>query len=74
MSLNIHSKSNITQRAQYIWQKLGDIPTDDDGNIEEAFHSFSVGTNREQIWHWIERTFNISVHELMFPSEHNQKK
>lgn len=31
--------------------------------IEEEWHGFSVGTFREDIWHWFEETFNVSVAE-----------
>lgn len=53
--------------AQKIWDRLGDIPVDDNGALQEKFEHFTVGTNRVVVWHWIEATFGISVAEtLMF--------
>lgn len=44
-----------------LWKTLGDTPVNDDGDIEEAWHIFPVGTNREDIWQWFEEKFNLSV-------------
>lgn len=49
-----------------LWKILGDIPVTDDGDIELQFLHFPVATDREEIWHWFENTFHISVYELMF--------
>jgi len=48
-----------------LWQQLGDIPVNNDGDIEEAFYDFAIGTDREEIWHWIEETYNVSVGDIM---------
>lgn len=54
--------------AKHLWRILGDIPIDDDEEIEEQFLTFEVGTDRYEIWSWFEYYFNLSVHEdLMFP-------
>ena len=51
--------------AKGIWQELGDIPVNEDGEIEEEWNTgmqwFSEGTDREEIWHWFEDFFNLSV-------------
>lgn len=44
-----------------LWSLLGDVPVDDEGNIERRFSVFlpytlfPVGTPREDIWHWFEQ-------------------
>ena len=48
-----------------LWKHLGDVPVDDDGITQEAFHNFPAGTNRETIWRWLESTFGVSVADLM---------
>jgi hypothetical protein len=53
-----------------LWAALGDIPIDDDEAIDIPFLHFLKGTDRYEIWHWFEDTFDISVHELMYPNEH----
>ena len=53
--------------AQFYWDVLGNVPVNEDGEIEEDFYEFSEGTDREEIWHWLEYTFNISVaKDLMY--------
>lgn len=55
------------KNAEKLWEQLGDIPIDDDECIKEEFIGFQPGTHREDIWHWFESTFNLSVAEdLMF--------
>lgn len=45
-----------------LWREFGDIPMNPDTEcIEEEWNDFSIGTHREEIWHWFEETFNISV-------------
>ena len=44
--------------------------------IEQAWHGFSAGTHREEIWHcwhWFEETFQISVAQaLMYSGNPNR--
>ena len=54
--------------AEDLWQELGNVPVNDDGEIQEPFHQFSIGTHREAIWHWLEEEFGVAVHDLMFPA------
>jgi len=58
---------NLNRRAEEIWEKLGDVPIDEDECIDEVFMDFDIGTHREDIWHWIEEKFDVSVAtDLMF--------
>ncbi len=54
-------KQTVTTLCQEIWDDLGNIPVDDDGCIEEDWREFDKGTDRQDIWHWFESTWNISV-------------
>ena len=50
-----------------LWSRLGDIPMNPETEcIEEPFMHFPIGTHREEIWHWFEETFNVSVADLMY--------
>lgn len=52
-----------------LWEEFGDVPMNPETEcIEEAWRDFPIGTHREDIWHWFESTFNVRVHDLMFPS------
>ena len=57
-----------------LWTEFGDIPMNPETEcIEQAWHGFSAGTHREEIWHWFEETFQISVAEdLMYPDNTNR--
>lgn len=56
--------------AQYVWKMLGDVPVNDDGNIQVDFFEWPIGTHREEIWHDIEEKYDVLIHELMYPQEH----
>jgi len=47
--------------AKFLWNKLGDVPSNDDGEIENPFLHFPSGTECEEVWHWFEETFELSV-------------
>lgn len=48
------------------WDKLRDVPVDDDGEIENAFEHFEIGTDVEDIWHWFEWFFDITIGKEIF--------
>lgn len=65
---------NFTNKeiALELWRRFGDVPMNPDTEeIEEDWNGFLRGTFREDIWHWFEETFDISVAEdLMEQDEH----
>jgi len=54
----------MTEQARRIWKEGKNIPINDDDEIDVAWMEFPKGTPREDIWHWIEETFDISIAEL----------
>lgn len=47
-----------------LWEEFGEIPMDPETEeIEESWKHFIPGTHREDIWHWFEEQFDISVAE-----------
>lgn len=44
-----------------LWESLGNVPIDEDECIDEDWNGFSKGTHREDIWHFFEDTYNVSV-------------
>lgn len=50
-----------------LWLEFGDLPYDSDSEcIEVDWMKFPAGTHREDIWHWFEETFKISVYDLLY--------
>lgn len=37
-----------------LWGKLGDVPINEDEEIDISFLHFPKGTDRYTIWHWFE--------------------
>ena len=45
-----------------LWEAFGEVPMNPETEeIEEPWQHFLPGTHREEIWHWFEEQFNISV-------------
>ena len=53
------------------WDRLGNIPVNDDGLIDEDFAIYELdirwpkGTDREEIWEWFEMTHSKGIRGLM---------
>ena len=55
------------EELQELWNQLGDIPVNNDDEIEEDFLDFPVGTDKFEIWHWFdEQCPNGLAKDLMF--------
>lgn len=50
---------------EFLWQRLGDIPVNDDGITEEDFIGYPAGTDREEIWKWFDEHHSKGVAELV---------
>lgn len=66
----IKQQKNI-KKATRLWDELTDIPVriDKDGETvtDQNWRNFKKDTPIEDIWHWFEKQFNISVAEdLMY--------
>lgn len=50
--------------ARELWNRFGDVPMNPETEeIECYWNGFDEGTHREEIWHWFEETFRVSVAE-----------
>lgn len=57
---------NFTNKeiALELWRRFGNVPMNlNTEEIEEDWNGFLHGTHREDIWHWFEEKFYISVAE-----------
>lgn len=47
-----------------LWEKFGEVPMNPETEeIEQSWRHFLPRTHREDIWHWFEEQFDISVAE-----------
>ena len=51
---------NIKQ-ALKVWEALGDIPVNDKDEIEAYFMGWEIGTDKLEVWNWIENTYDVSI-------------
>lgn len=72
VDIMIGTRRGQLRDARLVWERLGDMPVDDDGRILSPFYaydqlgrSYNVGTDREEIWNDIEDRLNVSVAWLM---------
>lgn len=48
-----------------LWGILGDIPVNEDDELEDSFLHFAVGTDRLDVHHWFEEYFDLSVAQMI---------
>lgn len=70
-------ESFINWRTAYVeelWEEFGEVPVDPcTEEIEESWRHFPPGTHREEIWHWFEESFDLSVAEDLMQAEERRK-
>lgn len=61
-------KEGELKKARELWIEFTNVPMDPETEcIKVDWHGFLAGTNREEICHWFEEEFNVSVvGDLMF--------
>lgn len=52
-----------------MWEKLGDIPINENEEIEEDFLHFKKGTDKFDIWHWVEEKYNVCLGDILNKKE-----
>lgn len=71
----MNTTENNENVAKKLWNILGDIPINEDDELEEDFDTntgliFESGTDKFEVWNWFEEHFNLSVAEdLMFKTK-----
>lgn len=46
---------------ELLWEKLGDIFTNSNNELEEDYLFFNIGDDIYTIWHWFEDFFDIDI-------------
>lgn len=50
-----------------LWEMFGDIPVNNDDEIEKEFLNFPAGTSKLDVWHWFDERCPNNLHDdLMF--------
>lgn len=50
-----------------LWEMFGDIPVNNDDEIEKEFLNFPAGTSKIDVWHWFDERCPNNLHDdLMF--------
>lgn len=49
------------EKARELWVEFSEVVVDDDGRLLHKWHKWPKGTDREEIWHWFEEYFGVSV-------------
>lgn len=53
-----------------LWIAFGDVPIDDNDQIEDSFLGWAVGTDRFSIWQWFDEAYTAGgVHGLIVDAE-----
>ena len=65
--IDLKNKKLIEAEIKKMWLDFGDVPMDPETEeLEYDWCEFIAGTHREDIWHWFEEKYNISVVDLLY--------
>ena len=59
------SKTYTPEDLKVLWLDFGNIPVNDEDEIEEPFLNFPVGTYRFDIWLWFDERYPGGVKQLI---------
>ena len=48
---------------EFIWEEFGDMPINNDDEIELDFYCWKTGTDRFEIWHWFDEKLPTGIAE-----------
>ena len=54
---------------EYLWDELTDVPLNEDEELEKRYLHFSIGTEKEEIWHWFDQKHSKGVYYLLYERE-----
>ncbi len=57
-------KSLTEKDYEELWSAFGDVPINDDDEIEQEFLWFPIGTDRFDVWHWFDENYPGGVATL----------
>lgn len=46
------------EELKKLWQELGDVPVNEEDEIEIEWHGWEKGTPKFDIWHWFDEKSN----------------
>lgn len=50
-----------------LWERLSEIPVNNDDEIEDDFLGFDAGTSKFDVWHWFDERCPNNLHDdLMY--------
>lgn len=57
------------KEIERLWELIGEVPVNNDDEIEEDFLGFPEGTHKEEVWHWFDEEYPAGVCRLMMGGE-----
>lgn len=57
------------EEIRELWQQLGDVPVNEEDEIDEDFDIWEKGTDKFEIWHWFDEKYEQGVYKLLYPNE-----
>lgn len=61
--------SNKDQELEALWLEFGNVPVNEDDEIEQAFYIFEKGTDKWYILDYFDEEHSKGIHWLMYGAE-----
>lgn len=62
-------KRHTDEQLETLWGILGEIPVNDNDELERSFIDFPAGTPKEEVWKWFDDRHSKGVYVLMYGEE-----
>jgi len=72
--MNTKIKESKVSKMNKAWAALGDMPVNDDMELESSWEGWPVGSCCIEIWQWFEEEYQCCAYDLMYPDEKQQNE
>lgn len=61
-----YNKKYTDEDLEKLWEEFGNIPIDENDNIDQDFYMWRKGTYKFDIWHWFDRLHSKGVFDIIY--------
>lgn len=51
--------ANTIERLKELWEQFGDVPINENEEIDVEWEDWEKGTDRFEIWHWFDEQYPV---------------
>jgi len=60
------------KQIEKLWKKFGDVPINENDEIDINFHIWEKGVDKIEIWHWFDEQHSLGLAKGLMKIEQNK--